>query len=284
MPQNSRPADWNLPPGVAPGTWDYVHSPHIANQYDEFLANTPLTKFDLEILERLLPPATSTGGIVADLGCGTGRTLPVITKQGYRMLGIDLSQTMLEELGKRGDSSQPSEKSPLRIRANIVNLDCLHDNSIDHALCLFSTLGMVRGHRHRAEVIRHVFRILKPGGTFLLHVHNLRAALRDPGGLKFLWQSYRRARRNPEYDFGDRIYGYRGLADMFLHSFRPSELSLLIANAGFKIADWHCLTIHGDALLPVTTRFASWKAGGFMVLCQRPVADDASSPRSAVAE
>ena len=47
---------------------------------------------------------------------------------------------------------------------------------------LFSTLGMIRGRENRQRVLNHVRRILKPGGLFVVHVHNLWYNLYDPGG------------------------------------------------------------------------------------------------------
>ena len=32
------PADWQLPPGVSRGLWDYLHDPSLARSYDEGLA------------------------------------------------------------------------------------------------------------------------------------------------------------------------------------------------------------------------------------------------------
>jgi SAM-dependent methyltransferase len=58
------------------------------------------------------------------------------------------------------------------VRASIVELEAFREGSFDHAACLFSTLGMVVGQDQRAEVVRHAWRLLRPGGTFVLHVLN----------------------------------------------------------------------------------------------------------------
>lgn len=283
----SRPADWKLPPGVAPGTWDYANTPEIATQYDSFLDGTPLLTTDLKWLLEALPPARHEGQMVADLGCGTGRTLPVLNSLGYRMLGVDLSQAMLVETFKRGaelasgftdespnkDSGSGDQKtsghrtqSPLCLRANLVTLECFRDSSIDHAICLFSTFGMIRGRANRRRTLAHVKRVLKPGGLFLLHVHHRWASLYDPGGWKFVLKSLWRSTRSSDFEFGDRVYGYRGLPNMFLHSFGGRELRGDLKSAGLDVLKWKSLNLRGDGLSASEKGMQRWLAGGFMVV------------------
>ena len=45
------PADWQLPPGVDRGLWDYLHDPGVARGYDASLAGTPLFDIDRHILQ-----------------------------------------------------------------------------------------------------------------------------------------------------------------------------------------------------------------------------------------
>lgn len=263
-----RPADWKLPPGVAPGTWDYAHSDWIASDYDQFLANTPLAKNDLQWLVRILPPATSPGQLVADLGCGTARSAPPLQTLGYRLLGIDLSQDMLAQALRVGRDWSP-ETSPLLLRANLVSLDCLAAGSVDHAICLFSTLGMVRGRKNRRRVLTHVSRILRPGGKFLLHVHNRWAPLRDPGGWRHLWSSWRRSRRDKQADFGDRVYAYRGLPNMFLHSYGRLELTRDLKAAGLQVDQLKPLAVTGEGLLKNGWFAGGLRAGGFLAIASK---------------
>jgi len=290
------PPQWKLPPGVSSGTWDYAESRELAAGDDAFLASTPLTRLDLDLVGSQIPAATRPGSIVADLGCGTGRALEVVVERGHRLLGIDLSQGMLILLQQRaGELSLPLEQQPLTLRANLVELQALADQSVDHAISLFSTLGMIRGRKHRRHTLCHVARILRPGGRFLLHVHNRWAAWRDPGGGRFLLRSWWRARTgkasdSTDFEFGDRFYPYRGLPNMFLHSYGPRELRLDLRHAKLEIENWMPVNIFGTKLLRELSAFPrqatrrhsvrSWfaepalnlrdavRAGGFMVLCR----------------
>ncbi|WP_164104265.1 class I SAM-dependent methyltransferase [Candidatus Laterigemmans baculatus] len=272
-PRQHRPPDWRLPPGVAPGTWDYVHAPEIANSYDEFLRDTALTALDLRLIGELLPAAPSPASLVADLGCGTGRANPLLLAAGYRVLAIDLSQAMLRRLQSKLQSERPHvEAEPNRVlplRANLVTLGCVAEASVTHAVCLFSTLGMIRSRRNRRTALAHVHRILAPGGRFLVHAHNRTISLREPGGPTHLARSWWRSRRDADADFGDRTYAYRGLPNMFLHSFTRRELWSDLRSAGFRVARTIPVTVRGDRELPARWWFPSLRAGGFLVVAEK---------------
>jgi len=57
MSAANRPA-WQLPPGVSRGLWDYVHAPHIADDYDDYFALNSLFETDGAVWEpcEALPP------------------------------------------------------------------------------------------------------------------------------------------------------------------------------------------------------------------------------------
>jgi SAM-dependent methyltransferase len=243
-----------------------VHTPEIANSYDAFLSGTPLTTLDLQFLEDWLPRPTAAQQIVADLGCGTGRILSFVTSRGYQYLGLDLSQTMLLRLGERA----VQEGLPCwRVRVNLVSLQALAPQSLDHAVCLFSTLGMVRGRENRRLVLSNLKCALKPQGRLILHAHNVWASLRDPGGARFLMTSWWQSRGQQEADFGDRTYGYRGLGNMFLHSYSRRELLSDLRATGFNCRAIEPVTIRGNERLSFASLFPSLRAGGFMILAER---------------
>ena len=157
---NSRRAGWQLPPGVAPGTWEYVHSESIAKDYDRYFAGHALFALDRELLDRWFEPVATGDSVaqwtvVADLGCGTARGLETLLERGYHGLAVDLSGQMLEVVGeKRARLNWPV----MRVRANLVELDGLRDQSLDHAICLFSTLGMVKTTAARRRMLDELTR------------------------------------------------------------------------------------------------------------------------------
>ena len=159
--------DWQLPPGVDRGLWDYLHFGDMVAGYDDQMAASPLAQADVAFCDAWFP----TPGKLLDLGCGTGRLCLHFSNKGYECVGVDLSEEMLAKA-----SAHPLPRvglgSCLFLKGNLTELTELPEATFDYAACLFSTLGMVRGSENRAKVIANAFRLLKPGGHFVLHVHN----------------------------------------------------------------------------------------------------------------
>ncbi len=265
----SRPPLWQLPPGVASGTWEYTHSSQIASDYDRFLAGSPICGLDSQLVEQLFPSvASEQATLVADLGCGTGRSLIPLVQRGYRGLAIDLSQAMLQACRQRAAAAGVSIAT---LRANLVQLEGVAEASVDEAICLFSTLGMIQGEKNRHTALRHVRRILRPGGRFVVHAHNRWAAWSDPGGIAWLARSAWQATFAGTTEFGDRVYPYRGLPDMFLHSFSRRELARALCQAGLEVTAILPLTRRADRWLPLPACGSGLRAGGYLAVARKPV-------------
>lgn len=257
------PALWQLPPGVAPGTWDYTVNERIAETYDAELANSPIFTFDAAYVQQLVADLHPTPRMIVDLGCGTGRSLLPLAAPGRSLVGVDLSRPMLRVLGRKAAAAGIEATA---VQANLVNLDGLADGFADCVLCLFSTLGMVQGRANRRRVLQHTARILRPNGRLILHVHNRWSALADPGGLRWLTSSYWQAWRRPEANFGDRVYGYRGLPNMFLHSFSRREILADLHAAGLAAAKITPLERTGGKSLRSPRAAENLRAGGWLIV------------------
>ncbi len=158
-------------------------------------------------------------------------------------MGVDLSMPMLLEMEKKfrqtsdsvgTEESQLSRGRLTSIQANLVQLECLQENSVDHAVCLFSTLGMIRQARYRRQFLRHARRIVRSDGKFILHAHNVWSQLRDRGGAGWFAKHLMEVARK-KHEFGDRFSDYRGIRNMFIHSFRKHELIWLLEASGFSV-------------------------------------------------
>jgi SAM-dependent methyltransferase len=252
--------DWQLPPGVDRGLWDYLHSGEMVRGYDDQMAASPLARADVTFCEEHFP----TPGRLADLGCGTGRLCVHFAAKGYECVGVDLSDEMLARAKDNLHASGVTATARYAVRyvaANLVDLAELPDAGFDYAACLFSTLGMVRGAENRAKVAANAFRLLKPGGRFVLHVHN-----RWFGGLgwgRAAGQFVRTVLGRP--DAGDitmsQVYGG---APLTLHHFTRWGAVRLLAGAGFAVKEVRPIGVNGEPAWPAV------RAYGYLLLGERP--------------
>lgn len=265
MPSNPRP-QWQLPPGVTRGLWEYAHSDAVAYDYDEYFAHNQLFEFDEQIVvEELARRDIQAGELIADLGCGTGRALVTLARHGYHGLAVDLSEQMLEIVrDKAANGSLPIQC----LQANWVELDCVGDATVAGAISLFSTLGMIRGRENRSAALAHTRRILKPGGPFVLHVHNYCYNLYDPGGPWWVLSTLCRAIFKRDIEAGDKFFPYRGVPNMFLHVFRLGELKRDLRRAGFRVTRLVPLAPQRYRKLRASWFFGSLRANGWIVVCE----------------
>lgn len=253
---------WQLPPGVPASMWDYAQSEHIARDYDEYFAYNRLFEFDGQVLARHF----DRPGLVVDFGCGTGRALTPLCHGGHRGLAVDLSREML---GVVGEKAAALGLSIDRVQANLVELGCLAEGTAEYGMCMFSTLGMIRGRGNRRTFLCHVRRILKPGGRFVLHVHNFWYNLYDPGGPWWVLSSCLASAWRRDLEVGDKFFDYRRIPNMFLHVFRPGELKADLKFAGFKVREWIPLDPQRVQALSRRWLVPNLRANGWIVACER---------------
>ncbi len=272
-PATSRPPDWQLPPGVSRGLWDYTHARHIAVGYDRFHAQDSLFAFDQQLLEQEF----STPGRLIDLGCGTGRHLLAFAKQGFEVTGVDLSSEMLAIAQIKAASAGVTIST---LQANIVELQDVPDSSYDYCFCLYSTLGMIDGSADRARALAHGVRVLKVGGRLALHVHNFWSIARQAQGRMWLgghltgWMLGR-------VRLGDKTANYRGIGGFTLHFFRAGELRNLLRQLGLQIRRWVPLTAAPVRALPMGWFASDWRAFGWVVIAEKTTRPNRPSGRTA---
>lgn len=259
MPTHDIP-DWRLPRGVTRSMWEYAQAEHIAEDYDEYFAGNSLFDFDLAVLARHF----TRPGTIVDLGAGTGRLLAPFARRGFRGVAVDLSMPMLRVVGRKA----AAENLPIhRVRANLAELGCLADAAADYCISMFSTLGMVRGQAARRVTLAHVRRILKPGGLFVLHVHNRWHNLFDPSGRGWIANNLLSGLMGRE-EFGDKVYDYRGIPRMCLHVFTRGELRRELRRAGFRLRETIPLDTERRHALPRPWLCGRLRANGWIVVCE----------------
>ncbi len=255
-------SQWQLPAGVTRGVWDYIQADHIAAQYDDYFDDHRLMRLDLKVIRQLIPPR----GTVVDLGCGTGRALLPLVQEGRQGIAVDLSEAMLAAVREKFDQAM---LPVLCLRANLVDLSCLASHSVNNAICLFSTLGMIQGHENRRTALAHIYRILTPGGVFIAHVHNFWHNLLDPTGPWWLMRNLAGSRGSLAHGRGDRWFDYRGIRNFYLHAFTRRELVRMLQEAGFCIERQILVGRSSDGQLRRPWLFAALRAQGWIVVCRK---------------
>ena len=97
---------------------------------------------------------------VLDLACGAGRHTAALRRQGYRVVGVDLSLTLLAQPPR-----QPSVAGDMR---------CLPfaADSFDWLLNFFTSFGYFESERENFRVLEEFVRVLRPGGRFMMDFLN----------------------------------------------------------------------------------------------------------------
>ncbi len=98
---------------------------------------------------------------VWDLGCGPGQTTRYLHDRGIDIAGLDLSTRLLEE----ARALHPGVHFQ---KGNLLALD-FKDHSIAGAVAFYAIVHFTDGQVRQA--FREVFRVLQPGGLFLLTYH-----------------------------------------------------------------------------------------------------------------
>jgi ubiquinone/menaquinone biosynthesis C-methylase UbiE len=256
------PADWQLPPGVTRSMWDYLHDPAVAERYDTLLEGTPLLDVDRRfVLEHLKPP-----GRCIDLGCGTGRLAIDLAQRGFSVVAVDLSAEMLRVAAAKAREAGACVRW---IQANLVALDALADRSFDGAACLFSTLGMIAGANERRRVLAHAYRLLRPGGVFILHVHNRWFNIWTRAGRRLLCRDLVNSltgRAAPgDYDMPP----HQGLGSLRMHLFTRGEIARLLIQAGFTLREIRPVSLRADGKLRAPWWLPGLRSYGYLIAAQR---------------
>jgi len=241
--------------------WDYLHDSTLARAYDESLAGTPLLDVDLRFVQGRLPAECR----IVDLGCGTGRVAVPLAATGHRVTAVDLSPEMLRVTGEKAAAARVRVD---RLMANMVELGGLRDEMFDAALCLFATLGMVAGAEARRRVVANAYRLLRPGGVFLLHVHARWHHLRTAAGRRWLSRDVVRSVLGRP-DAGDWAMPHAaGHGGWVMHLFGRREVASLIDSAGFRILEIVPVGIDGPLTMPWAG--GRFRAYGFLIAARKP--------------
>ena len=140
----------------SPETWDAFFSEFYLRAY---AADERDAEAGAQALAAARLAGCQDGGDVLDVPCGFGRHSIPLAEAGYRVTGVDRSQTLIDEAQRRG-------LEPTFVQADYRELP-FADASFDAALNLFTSLGYL-GDEEDIRALTEIRRVLRPGGRLVV--------------------------------------------------------------------------------------------------------------------
>ncbi len=193
------------------------------------------------IVELLSLPA---GAAVVDLGCGRGRHAVPLSRRGYRVTGVDISEKMLKLARQRACRESVSVEW---VREDMREF--LRPDAFDACLSVFTSFGYF-GDEENERVLSNVGRSLKAGGALLLDLRNAQKGLAGeedremvvtvPAGRLHLSVRFDRAtgRAHAKHEL-TRTDGIRISSGFDVRIYSEEELEAMIGRAGMRIRSVH---------------------------------------------
>lgn len=180
----------------------------------------------------------SVQGPILDLACGSGRHMQEFVTLGYRIVGCDLSYTLLS-------AARAADASNRVARADMRTLP-FEDQAFGGLVNFFTSFGYFENEDDNFEVAREMCRVLSKGAPFLFDFLNVHRELSQ-----LVHREERETEHGPVlierwFDGASRTFNKRIRmgGQTFLERVRGydlDEISAIFASAGLAIAG-----VHGD--------------------------------------
>jgi tellurite methyltransferase len=119
---------------------------------------------DIYLFDQLLKGRFVAGMRVLDAGCGGGRNLNYLLKSGFDVCGIDKMPEPIARVQALAMSLAP-DLSLNNFRVELVESMSFADDDFDVVISS-AVLHFARDEDHWHEMVREMWRVLKPGGIF----------------------------------------------------------------------------------------------------------------------
>ncbi|GIP41235.1 hypothetical protein J31TS4_45150 [Paenibacillus sp. J31TS4] len=138
---------------------DWFGQPKQVAHYEAELEQGP-TEAERALLDRL--PA---GAAVLDVGCGAGRISLALARRGCTVTGVDVSGLLLAAASAKAEGVRG-----VQFR-QVEGAELPHGEAVYDAALLFKVYGYLPTRELRADYLRRLCTLVKPGGVCLLTQH-----------------------------------------------------------------------------------------------------------------
>ena len=119
---------------------------------------------DIYLFDQLLRGRISPGMRVMDAGCGTGRNLVYLLRDGYDVYATDQDPQAVDAVRTLATTLAPHLPAD-HFRVEPVEQSSFADASVDVVISN-AVLHFARDHAHFDAMVKEMWRVLKPGGLF----------------------------------------------------------------------------------------------------------------------
>jgi SAM-dependent methyltransferase len=220
---------------------------NFAQVYDLFMEDTPYDEW-VDYLKKLWERYNLKPNLIADLGCGTGTITRILAKDGYDMIGIDISEDMLAVAREKATEQ---EQDILYLLQDMREFELY--GTVDCIISLFDSINYITEKEDLFEVFKLANNYLEPGGLFIFDVNteykfekilssNTFAQTSDEAA--YIWENfYDKEEKINEYYMNFFIKQHNNSAYERFEEFHyekaysVEEITVLLEKAGLKLLD-----------------------------------------------